>query len=86
MADDSTPPKNPEEDTSAEPPFYVRPQEWIRMTGIGQRTTLDLIGEGHLRAVKVGRATLIDYRHGLEWLRNRPPAQIKPQARRKPAA
>jgi hypothetical protein len=73
-----------EETAASTEPRYVRAREWERLTGLGPRTTQDLVGKGELKAIKVGKAMLIDYRYGLEWLGNRPSAQIRPQKRPPP--
>lgn len=64
---------------------YVRPKRWSEISGVGERATGDLIANKQLRAVKVGRAVLIDLDHGLKWLAAQPAAQRtaqKPRTRR----
>lgn len=69
-------------------PYFAPITEWCRLSGTGRRSTYDHIAAGHLRAIKVGRRTLIDIRAGLEWLRSLPPAKIRlsPQAARRQSA
>jgi excisionase family DNA binding protein len=46
------------------------------MTGLGRTKTYYLIAEGHLRAIKVGKRTLVDVTQGLAYLHAQPAAQI----------
>ena len=43
------------------PPLTVRVGEACRLTGLGRTSIYKLIGDGRLRTVKLGRATLIEY-------------------------
>ncbi len=58
-------------------PKYGTIDTWILLTGIGRRTTYDLLGNGVLQSVKVGNRTLINIEKGMEWLASQPAAQIK---------
>jgi hypothetical protein len=49
------------------------------MTGVNRTATYAALGDGHLRAIKIGRRTLIDVPHGLAWLASLPQASINPQ-------
>jgi excisionase family DNA binding protein len=71
----------------SETPHFATIIKWCEITGFGRRTTYEWIAAGRLRAVKVGRRTLIDVQHGLEQIRQLPPAQIRmsPQAARRAA-
>jgi hypothetical protein len=71
----------PDETFTDTEPRFVRVREWERLTGMGPRTAQDLVGLGQLKAVRVGRALLIDYRHGIRWLESRPAAVLRPQKR-----
>ncbi len=41
---------------------------WNKRTGMTTGTTYARLASGELRAIKVGRRTLIDVGHGLRWL------------------
>lgn len=59
-----------------EEPYFVTVDNWCSRTGISKSDTYRKLGAGILRAKKVGRRTLIDFQHGLAWLRARPDAEI----------
>jgi hypothetical protein len=64
-------------------PAFCTIDEWKRLTGLGRRATYDLLGLGHLRAIKRGSRTLIDVDHGLAYLRSLPAAKIRAPKRAK---
>jgi hypothetical protein len=67
-------------------PAYCSIDSWISSSGMGRRSTYAALGRGDLRAIKVGSRTLIDFEHGLTWLRSRPPAVIRAPRDRQQAA
>jgi hypothetical protein len=58
---------------------YAPIPKWVEITGVNRTATYAALGDGHLRAIKVGRRTLIDVPHGLAWLASLPAAAISPQ-------
>jgi hypothetical protein len=58
-------------------PKFATIDNWVALSGVGRRSTYDLLGSGDLKAVKVGARTLIDVEAGLAWLRSRPAAVIR---------
>jgi hypothetical protein len=63
---------------------YCTIEDWIFISGMGRRVTYDALGRGDLKAVKVGKRTLINCEAGLAWMAAQPAAVIKPM-RRKPS-
>jgi hypothetical protein len=59
-------------------PRYASIPRWCEISGLGRTVTYRLLGDGVLKAVKVGRRTLIDVRHGLLWMAALPSAQVAP--------
>jgi hypothetical protein len=57
-------------------PKYAPLPEWRAISGLGRSKSYELLGEGKLRAIKVGRRLLIDVEHGLEYLATMPAARI----------
>lgn len=57
-------------------PVYASIPRWCDITDMGRTATYEALGRGDLRAVKIGRRTLIDVQHGLVWIRSRPAPQI----------
>ncbi len=62
-------------------PYFATIDDWCRLSGMGRTRTYDAIGRGYLKAVKLGNRTLVDVETGLAWMRNLPPAEVKPQHR-----
>jgi hypothetical protein len=67
-------------------PFFVTIDTWISQSGMGRRSVYDALGRGDLRGIKIGARTLIDFAHGIAWLRSRPPAVIRAPRPRQPVA
>lgn len=68
-------------------PAYAKPDAFASITGLGRRKIYEMLGEGQLKAVKCGAATLIDVKHGLSVLSSMPAAKIRaPKSRDKQAA
>ena len=57
-------------------PRYASIPRWCEISGVGRTVTYQLLGEGALKAVKIGRRTLVDVEHGLGWMASLPPANI----------
>src|SRR5690242_4619844 len=73
------------------PPNTTRPkygplQTWLALSGLGRSKTYELLGNGTLRAVKVGKRLLIDVEHGLATLDALPAAEIRVGRPRKAAS
>lgn len=64
-------------------PEYGRIPEACRRYGLSRSRLYLLAGEGRVRFVKVGSATLVDLRSVQDYLSACPPAQVRPP---KPAA
>ena len=58
-------------------PKYTPIPGWCNISGMGRTTSYEAMARGDLRAIKVGRRTLIDVEHGLAWLANLPVADIR---------
>jgi hypothetical protein len=69
----------------AEPPHlpilaeFAPIPRWREISGMSRSKTYEELGVGHLRGVKCGRQILIDVRHGLEYMRSLPQAEIRPR-------
>jgi hypothetical protein len=50
--------------------------DWCRRTGMSRSGTYEAMARGNLKAIKLGHRTLIDVRHGLDWLSALPAAVI----------
>lgn len=59
-------------------PKYAPLPEWRVISGLGRSKSYELLGEGKLRGIKVGRRLLIDVEHGLEYLATMPAVRIRP--------
>jgi hypothetical protein len=68
--------------TAVVTPQYATIADWITISGIRRTATYELLGAGHLRAVKRGKQTLIDVPHGLAYLASLPVALITTGRRR----
>jgi hypothetical protein len=55
---------------------------WCSLAGIGRSKTYELLGDGTLRAIKIGGRLLIDIEHGLATFAAMPPARIRPTHKR----
>jgi hypothetical protein len=63
-------------------PRYGPISAWCDHSGMGRSATYEALGRGDLRAIKLGTRTLIDFEHGLEYLRSLPAAEITTGRRR----
>jgi hypothetical protein len=54
-------------------PKFATITDWCDLSGMGRSVVYEELAKGNLRAVKVGKRTLIDVEHGLTWLRGLPP-------------
>jgi hypothetical protein len=57
-------------------PRYLRIRPWCEFSGMSRSVTYEALGDGRLKAVKLGNATLIDVEHGLAYLASLPAADI----------
>ena len=55
--------------------------EWENISGMKRSKTYEFLGDGKLRAIKVGKRLLIDVEHGLAYLATLPVAQIRQSPR-----
>ena len=55
---------------------------WMATSGMSRSGTYEALGDGRLRAVKLGSKTLVDFEHGLAYLASLPPAKITTGHRR----
>jgi hypothetical protein len=58
-------------------PKFAPIRQWCAISGMSRTATYNALGHGDLKAVKLGRRTLLDVEVGLAWLRSLPPAQIR---------
>jgi hypothetical protein len=61
-------------------PEFASVPVWREISGMSRSRTYEELAARNIRAVKCGRALLIDVRHGLEYVRSLPVAQIRPRA------
>src|SRR5438132_1310525 len=66
-------------------PRYASIANWGLISGQGRSATYEALGQGHLRAIKLGNRTLIDVEHGLAWLATMPMAKITTGRKRGPS-
>jgi hypothetical protein len=64
-------------------PRYCSIADWVRLSGVSRSVTYELLGDGKIKAVKLGSKTLIDFYSGLEYLRSLPAAEITTGRRRR---
>lgn len=57
-------------------PHYVSVETWLQRTGMSRTDTYRKLGEGTLKAKKIGRKTLIDFPAGIAWIESQPNAAI----------
>ncbi len=67
-------------------PLYCSIGRWCELSGIGRSRTYELLASGRLAAKKLGTRTLIDVRHGMEFIGSLPPAEIHRKQRPGPSA
>ena len=67
--------------TTTTPKFGPIPV-WMATSGMSRSGTYEALGDGRLRAVKLGSKTLVDFEHGLAYLASLPPAKITTGHRR----
>ena len=67
-------------------PKYASVLNWCDITGMGRTNTYHALARGDLRAIKVGKKTLVDVDHGLAWLASMPRADIRVGQNKKVAA
>jgi hypothetical protein len=63
-------------------PKYCSIADWGVISGMSRSSTYEALGDGRLKAVKLGVRTLIDVEHGLAYLAALPAADIRPCHRR----
>lgn len=57
-------------------PEYAALPQWSALTGMNRTATYLALSRGDLRAVKLGRRTLIHVPSGLAWLNSLPAARV----------
>ncbi|MFT9026577.1 hypothetical protein [Acetobacter indonesiensis] len=57
-------------------PHYVSVDAWLARTGMSRTDTYRKLGEGVLKAKKIGRKTVIDFRAGMAWIESLPDATV----------
>lgn len=57
-------------------PHYVSVDVWLQRTGMSRTDTYRKLGEGVLKAKKIGRKTIIDFRAGMAWIESLPDATV----------
>ncbi|MFE8873960.1 hypothetical protein ACE4RV_12515 [Acetobacter persici] len=62
--------------TPQDVPHYVSVEAWSQRTGMSRTDTYRKLGEGTLKAKKIGRKTVIDFRAGMTWIESLPDAEI----------
>ena len=67
-------------------PKFGTLKTWMAFSGMGRTTSYTWLGQGRLRAIKVGNRTLVDIEHGLGVLDALPRAEIRVGRPRKAAA
>jgi excisionase family DNA binding protein len=65
-------------------PPYLTIKKAYETAGISRSKLYEIVGDGLVRAVKIGTKTLIDTGSLLSYLENLPAAQIKPPSKAKP--
>lgn len=63
-------------------PAFASIDEWCRLSGMGRTATYAALSRGDLHGRKLGKRILIDCHKGLDWMRNLPPAVIRPYERK----
>jgi len=58
-------------------PLYCSIPKWCQLSGISRSVVYQMLGDGRLRAVKLGKRTLVDTTAGLAFLNSLPVAVIK---------
>ena len=62
-------------------PKYATIATWMALSDLGRTVTYQELANGNLRAIKVGRRTLIDVEAGMAWLAAQPAAVFhKPES------
>ncbi len=62
--------------TDTPTPKFVSILDWTRLTGQSRTSTYNALGQGHLRAKKLGKLTFIDFSHGMAWFESLPDAKF----------
>lgn len=57
-------------------PEYVSVDTWLLKTGMSRTDTYRKLNLGVLRAKKIGRKTLINFREGIAWIESQPDAVV----------
>ncbi|MBB2170443.1 hypothetical protein HLH36_19280 [Gluconacetobacter aggeris] len=58
-------------------PRYMAINPFCAFSGLTRYKLYELLGTGDIRAIKVGKRTLIDVEQALTWLASRPVAQFR---------
>lgn len=62
--------------SSQDGPHYVSVETWLHHTGMSKTDTYRKLGNGSLKAKKIGRKTVIDFRAGMAWIESLPDAEV----------
>lgn len=69
---------------AAAPTKFGTISEWCRQSGMGVTATYQALARGDLKAIRLGRRTLVNIEAGLGWLRSQPAwSPTGPVARRR---
>jgi hypothetical protein len=60
-------------------PLFGTIDEFSRMFGISRRATYEEIAAGHLKAVKRGTRTMVDFHHALKYFQSLPSVGPEPE-------
>lgn len=58
-------------------PRFEPIEPWCARSGMTRSSTYEALARGDLRAIKLGKRTLIDVQHGLAWLASLPAAEFR---------
>ncbi len=63
-------------DLMPDSPKFVTIAGWTLLTGQSRTSIYDSLQKNQLRAIKLGKRTLIDVDHGIAWLKSLPEAKF----------
>jgi excisionase family DNA binding protein len=65
------------QDSTPTYPAFATIKDWSKISGLGRSVIYQMLGDGRLRAIKVGNRSLIDAQAGLAYLNSLPTAAIR---------